>query len=82
LNKRDKESIKTDLKQRIRLGNDEINLKTDLKYLGLIIQENMKLNKHVNYLIAKIKKYFNLFGALYGNTFGYNFKKRKILYTV
>jgi len=51
-----------------------------IKYLGVIIDENSNFTEHTNYMIRKINKYYNMFRALYGNSYGYDFKNRLILY--
>lgn len=65
---------------KIKLGQEKIIFHTEMKYLGIIIDQNLNYNKHVEYITNKLRKYYNKIRALYGNTFGMDTYKREILY--
>lgn len=79
-NKKDRTQIKDKLESKIMINGEKINIQSFIKYLGVIIDDQLNFGKHIEYITSKIMKYFNLFRALYGNKYGLNFKSRKILY--
>lgn len=50
-------------------------------YLGVIVDDKLNVAEHVEYVINKITKSYNLFRALrvYGNKYGFELKNRKAL---
>ncbi|XP_031347103.1 uncharacterized protein LOC116173624 [Photinus pyralis] len=48
----------------IRLDNVEYNLRTSIRYLGLIINNKLKWNEHINYLTIKCEKSLNILKVL------------------
>ena len=42
--------------KRLRIGADEIELKRNLKYLGIIIDDRLKWREHIDYLAAKTER--------------------------
>lgn len=42
---------------------------TEIKYLVIMIDENLNCNKHVNYITHKIRKYYNGMWSLYGSNY-------------
>ena len=78
--KHDKESLKREIEAKVKVEGIGVKVSPELKYLGVILDENTNFAKHVQYIKRKIWKYFNLFKALYGNKFGLSYNNRKILY--
>ena len=66
--------IKQKLELQIKNNSNKINFQSHMKYLGVIIDDQLNFKKHVEYIISKILKYFKLFRALYGNKYGLDFK--------
>jgi predicted RNA-binding Zn-ribbon protein involved in translation (DUF1610 family) len=80
MRKKNRIALKQLILDNIKVNNKPIKIETHLKYLGVIIDENLNYTKHIDYISNKIVKRFNCFLALYGNTYGYSFKNRVTLY--
>lgn len=76
----DKEQVKTRIENHVKIDNTALKISNKMKYLGIIIDEKLNFSCHLDYTINKIVNYYKLFLALYGNTFGYCYKNRVILY--
>ena len=78
--KRDRNTIINALENELKVTGRPVIIEKKIKYLGVIFDENLNFIAHIDYIYAKIVKYYNIFQALYGRTYGLNFKSRTILY--
>ena len=58
----------------------QIEIKTHIKYLGLIIDRKLSFNEHINYIYKKcIKKIISL-SSITRNTWGQSYETTKLIY--
>jgi len=64
-NKGDKITLKNQIEELLRVDNERIKIVSELKYLGVVLDENLSYIKQVDYTCQKIPKYYNAFRSLY-----------------
>lgn len=65
-----------------KMGNTEVKTKEALKYLGVVLDRNMKMTAHVNYIRDKTQNVSKQLNMLMPNTPGPSSSKRRMLATV
>ncbi len=59
---------------------EPLAINTHMKYLGVIIDQNLTFKKHLEYLKEKTKKLYFKYLRLFGNTWGASHKNCRIVY--
>ncbi len=63
-----------------RIQGEPLRIGTSMKYLGVIIDQNLNFTEHLTKMSEKTKKMYYQLLRVGGNTWGSNYKNRKILY--
>ena len=79
--KRDKEKLKREITNVLKSDGGKLTRQKEIKYLGMILDENLNFNSRVNYILDKIKRNYRKITALYNNIYGLKYTDRKILYS-
>ena len=64
----------------LNINGVEIRRSASLKYLGVILDDTLSWDPHIEYIVAKCQKYIPALTAICHNTFGYSSAARRTMY--
>ena len=68
------------LDQKLFINNQEIKIERKVKFLGMIIDNKLNFNEHINYIIDRCNKRLNLMRNLCGTTWGASISTLLVIY--